>query len=196
LFALVHAQGESKAIHESIIQKLNAESKFYTISDHELVKILGEGATYNSVFNDSASLVAVSQFFGAKSIALIELINNDKVDGIHYYGMRYDVWQQGDNAIKDGVYTEYFVRNRNFNQMTLMKLPLLLMFLGLLGALGFGVALVLHLVKGIHFSWYSLWTTSHFFLRAAISSLRSSSVMRNFCLSRSFSSSICISRTI
>ena len=168
LFALVHAQGESKAIHESIIQKLNAESKFYTISDHELVKILGEGATYNSVFNDSASLVAVSQFFGAKSIALIELINNDKVDGIHYYGMRYNVWQQGDNAIKDGVYTEYFVRNRNFNQMTLMKLPLLLLFLGLLGALGFGVALVLHLAKGIHFSWYSLWISLGGALVAAI----------------------------
>ena len=157
LFALVRAQGEPKAIHESIIQKLNAESKFYTISDHELVKVLGNGATYESVFSDSTSLVRVADFFGAKSIALIELINNDKVDGIHYYGMRYNVWQQGDNGIKDGVYTEYFLRNRNFNQMTIMKIPLFLMFVGLIGALGFAIALVFALVKSAHFAWYSFW---------------------------------------
>ena len=159
LFALVNATGETKSIHESIIQKLNAESKFYTISDHELVKILGKGATYESVFNDSASLVAVSNFFGAKSIALIELINNDKVDGIHYYGMRYNVWQQGDNTIKDGVYTEYFLRNRNFNQMTIMKIPLFLVFFGLLGALGLAIGVTTMLFGFRTFSWYSLWVS-------------------------------------
>ena len=156
LFAIVEASGESKAIHESIIQKLNAESKFYTVSDHELVKILGEGATYSKVFRDSASLVQVADFFGAKSIALIELINNDKVDGIHYYGMRYNVWQGGDNTIKDGVYTEYFLRNRNFNQMTLFKIPLLLYFAGLLGMLGCWIALGFLLLKWPPFSWPSV----------------------------------------
>ena len=59
LFALVRARGESKAIHESIIQKLNAESKFYTISDHEIVKILGPEATYENIFDDSTKLSAI-----------------------------------------------------------------------------------------------------------------------------------------
>ena len=157
LFALVRARGESKAIHESIIQKLNAESKFYTISDHEIVKILGPEATYENIFDDSTKLSAIADFFGASSIALIELINNDKVNGIHYYGMRYDVWQPDLNTIKEGVYTEFFLRNRNFNQITIMKIPLFLMFLGMLGVVGFCIALVLSLMKSTGFAWYSLW---------------------------------------
>jgi hypothetical protein len=159
LFALVQAIGEPKAIHESIIQKLNAESKFYTISDHELVKILGPGATYQNVFNDSAALVDVARFYGAKSIALIDLVNNDQVDGIHYFGMRYSIWQQGENSIKDGVYTEYFVRNRNFNQMTIMKIPLFIGYMGIIGAVGFIIALALLGLNSLKFTWYSLWIT-------------------------------------
>jgi hypothetical protein len=157
LFALVNAQGESKDIHESIIQKLNSESKFYTISDHELVKILGAGATYERAFNDSSALVAIADFFGAKSIALIELINNDKVNGIHYYGMRYNVWQEGENVVKDGVYTEYFLRNRIFNQMTIFKIPLFLFFMGLLGMLGLALAWISAFIPSWHFSWYAVW---------------------------------------
>ena len=157
LFALVQARGEPKAIHESIIQKLNAESKFYTISDHELVKILGPGATYQNVFNDSAALVDVAKFYGAKSIALIDLVNNDQVDGIHYFGMQYSIWQQGENSIKDGVYTEYFVRNRNFNQMTIMKIPLFIGYMGIIGAVGFIIALALLGLNSLKFTWYSLW---------------------------------------
>lgn len=157
LFALVQARGEQKTIHESIIQKLNAESKFYTISDHELVKILGPGATYQNVFNDSAALVDVAKFYGAKSIALIDLVKNDQVDGIHYFGMRYSIWQQGENSIKDGVYTEYFVRNRNFNQMTLMKIPLFISYMGIIGAVGFLIALAMLGMNSLKFTWYSLW---------------------------------------
>ena len=157
LFALVQARGEPKAIHESIIQKLNAESKFYTISDHELVKILGPGATYQNVFNDSAALVDVAKFYGAKSIALIDLVNNDQVDGIHYFGMQYSIWQQGENSIKDGVYTEYFVRNRNFNQMTILKIPLFIGYMGIIGAVGFILALALLGLNSLKFTWYSLW---------------------------------------
>ena len=157
LFALVNVNGESKVIHESIIQKLNSESKFYTISDHELVKILGANATYNNVFSDSLALLKVAKFFGAKRLALIELTNNDKIDGIHYYGMRYNVWQYGLNAVSDGVYTEYFLKNRNFNQMTILKFPLLFLFLAILGTLGFAISMICQIFRIALVPWYHSW---------------------------------------
>lgn len=138
LFALVQAVDEQPEIQESLTQKLNAESQFYTIAKHEITRVFNRELDVQDLFADTAGLQKIARYFRTGTIALITLTNLDKVDGIHYYGLKYEVWHAQEGRVKDAVYTEFFLRDRIFNQLTVSKLPLFLIFLMLATLISFG----------------------------------------------------------
>jgi hypothetical protein len=130
LYALVVTPPGEPEVNELVTEKLNADSRLYTIAAHEAARILGREVTdIASLAGDTIALRALCSGFNADQLALVHLLRNDRVDGIHYHGLRFDLWSPRTARVEHTVYTESFLQDRTFNQMPGLKLPLLIVFL-------------------------------------------------------------------
>jgi hypothetical protein len=130
LYALVVTPPGEPEVNELVTEKLNADSRLYTIAAHEAARILGREVTdIAALAGDTTALRALCSAFNADQLALVHLLRNDRVDGIHYHGLRFDLWSPRSARVEHTVYTESFLQDRTFNQMPGLKLPLLFVFL-------------------------------------------------------------------
>jgi len=128
-FVLLHVSTTNPLAEEMLTQELNNGSRFYTISDHELVKILGvERIDRGRLVTDTASLRRIAAAFRTEEVAVLDFMENDRVDGIYYYGIRLSLWSASGGWDPRNIYTEYMVRDRVFNQVTIFILPLFFAF--------------------------------------------------------------------
>jgi hypothetical protein len=128
LFCLVKVPGSNSTVKELVIQKINSGTSLYTISDHELTSILGN---YNpdKLLSDSLCLTKILTHFNTDKIAIIEIVKNDEVDGIYYYGARFSFSQSGKLVENNSIYVESFLKDRTYNQILPFKSVLLLIFI-------------------------------------------------------------------
>ncbi len=128
-FILLNVNTTNPIAEEMLTQELNNSTRFYTISDHELVNILGSDHIDREILvTDTTSLRRIADAFQTREIAVLDFKENDRVNGIYYYGIRLNLWSRSTGWFPRNIYTEYMVRDRGFNQVTTFILPLLLAF--------------------------------------------------------------------
>jgi hypothetical protein len=130
IFGLVIGNENNPIQEELITQTLSSSAKIYTISDHEIQKILGiPVVNKNSIIKDSLSIKKIAKAFNTDEIAFISVFTNDNINDIAYYGMRFDLWNAKTNKKSHSLYSEYFLQDKIYNQIPYFKLPLTLIFL-------------------------------------------------------------------
>ncbi len=144
-FALVVVPDDEPELEEVVVQQLNSGSQMYTISRHEIAKFTGSGdLSIAEVVTDSMSMLALSEAFNTDEIAVFNIIKNDVVDGIHYYGIRLDIWSAESANVVSNWYTEVMLLDRVFNQMIPLILPLGFVFI----LLSLIIALIVNVLSG------------------------------------------------
>lgn len=129
-FGLILTHPKDKDVEELVVEKLNSETKIYTISEHELTQILGDSVIdLEAIITDTAKLSTICDFFHTQKLQFIHLTVNDSLDGLMYFGLRLDIWERAEKKVVDNVYVEYFTKNKLFNQMATFKIPNVLIFI-------------------------------------------------------------------
>jgi hypothetical protein len=133
-FVLLNVQTSNPMAEEMLLQELNNNTRMYTIANHEIAGILGrDSINIQELIKDSVAMNKIATSFGTSELSVIDFKENDKVNGIYYYGMKLRVWGQAQGWKNQSTYTEYMVRDRVFNQVTVLivKLLLVVLMLGL-----------------------------------------------------------------
>ena len=92
-FGLILTHPQDPNVEELVVEKLNSETKIYTISDHELTQILGDSVIdVEAIISDTAKLATICDFFHTQKLQFIHLTVNDSLDGLMYFGLRLDIW--------------------------------------------------------------------------------------------------------
>jgi hypothetical protein len=138
-FALVIVPDDEPELEALVVQQLNASTQLYTISHHEIAGILGKNTPISEVASDSISMLLLSEAFNTDEIAIFNIIKNDVVDGIYYYGIRLEIWSAEHASIESKWYTEVMLRDRVFNQMLPLVIPLTLLFLAICTIIGLSI---------------------------------------------------------
>lgn len=176
-FALVVVPEDEPELEEVVVQQLNSGTQMYTISHHEITKIIGRSdLRIAEVVSDSVSMMALAHAFNNDELAVFNIIKNDVVDGIHYYGIRLDIWSAENAGVVSNWYTEVILLDRVFNQMTPFILPLGLLF----ACVCLIIALILnglsrqshtvepvqiyHILLSFSVAFVALWASTSFFL--------------------------------
>jgi hypothetical protein len=137
-FALVNVKTSNPMADEMLVQELNNKTRMYTIAPHELARIAGnDSTTVSMVLGDSIMMKKIAAAFSTDELAVIDFTENDKVNGIYYYGIRLKIWHAEKGWDSRNVYTEYMIRDRVFNQVTVFIGRLLLVVLLLALAINF-----------------------------------------------------------
>ena len=144
-FVLLNVQTSNPMAEEMLIQELNNKTRMYTISNHEMAAILGKDSiNIQELIKDSLAMSKIALSFGTTELSVIDFKENDKVNGIYYYGMKLRVWGLEQGWKKLSTYTEYMVRDRVFNQVTVVIAKLLMVVL----MLGFALNLFSIVISG------------------------------------------------
>ncbi|MEY4661071.1 MAG: hypothetical protein RLZZ42_1023, partial [Bacteroidota bacterium] len=137
-FALVNVNTSNPMAEEMLVQELNNKTRMYTIAPHELARVAGKDSISVSILvSDSALMKKVAAAFNTDELAVIDFTENDKVNGIYYYGIRLRLWNTDKGWNSRNTYTEYMVRDRVFNQVTVFIGRLLFVILMLALAINF-----------------------------------------------------------
>lgn len=137
-FVLLNVNTSNPKAEEMLVQELNNKTRMYTIAPHELAKIAGKDSiTVAEAIKDSVLIKNIASTFNTDELAVIDFIENDKVNGIYYYGMRFKLWTLEKGWNSRNVYTEYMIRDRVFNQVTVFIGQLLMVLLLLSLAINF-----------------------------------------------------------
>ena len=129
-FVLLNVQTSNPMAEEMLSQELNNKTRMYTIANHEVAAILGtDSVNIQSLIKDSVALQKIATFFDISELSVIDFKENDKVNGIYYYGMKLRFWSIEKGWKNLSTYTEYMVRDRVFNQVTVLIVKLLMVVL-------------------------------------------------------------------
>jgi hypothetical protein len=129
-FTLVNVHASHPLAEELLVQEINNRTRLYTISRHELCSILSiDSLLLPALIADPTAMDRVAASYRSDELAVIDFTENDRVDGIYYYSLRFRLWKTGIGWDPRSTYTEYMVRDRGFNHLTPFILSLLMAFL-------------------------------------------------------------------
>lgn len=127
---LVNSKTNNPVDSEFITQELNNQSSLLTVSNHNLTAILGmKNIVVDSIVKNTHSMGQIAEYFNSQELGVVEISESDKVNGIYSFTISLRYWTAQSGFSKAVLQVYHMVRDRVFNQVFGIILPVFLLFL-------------------------------------------------------------------
>ena len=113
-YTVVVSNPENKALEDELRFSLGNDIRFFPRPDEDILKILSE-AEFNKLYNREAAspvLTKLSEGWDKRYILYVEIVRNDRVDDVYYYGVYLRLFDSTTGGFTKSLYSDGFTEDR------------------------------------------------------------------------------------